>query len=169
MAAGDGYREWICITEQVKGAYRMYGKGTRSYRNTNVMTADPKKLVMLCYEGAIDNLKIGKNKIIEKDYEGKCRALTRAQDIIGELLSSLNFEKGGSIATGLDSLYNYMLRRIIHADFKNDVPAIDEVVRLLTELKSAWEEILSRKGHEIESGKAGASQGQAQALGSVSV
>ena len=146
----------------------MYSNGVQSYRKTNVMTADPKKLVMLCYEGAIDNLKIGKNKIIERDYEGKGRALTRAQDIIGELLSSLNFEKGGSIANGLDSLYNYMLRRIIHADFKNDVPAIDEVVRLLTELKAAWEEIFSRKEHEIESGKAGASQGQVQALGSVS-
>jgi flagellar protein FliS len=146
----------------------MYSNGVQSYRKTNVMTADPKKLVVLCYEAAIDNLKIGRNKIIERDYEGKCKALTRAQDIIGELLSSLNFEKGGSIANGLDSLYNYMLRRIIHADLKNDVPAIDEVVQSLTELKAAWEEIFSRKAHEIESGKAGAGQGQVQALGSVS-
>jgi flagellar protein FliS len=150
------------------GGYEMYSSGVQSYRKTNVMTADPKKLIMLCYEGAIDNLKIGKNRIIERDYEGKCRALTRAQDLIGELLSSLNFEKGGLIANGLDSLYNYMLRRIIHADFKNDVPAIDEVVQLLTELKAAWEEIFSRNAREIESGKAGASQGQVQALGSVS-
>jgi len=150
------------------GGSDMYSSGVQSYRKTNVMTADPKKLVLLCYEGAIDNLKIGKNKIIEKDYEGKCRALTRAQDIIGELLNSLNFEKGGSIANGLDSLYNYMLRTIIHADFKNDISAIDEVVRLLTELKGAWEEIFSRKEHQIESEKARAGQGQAQALSSVS-
>ena len=81
--------------ETSKGAYQVYSTGTQSYRKTDVMTADPKKLVILCYEGAIDNLKIARNKIIEKDYEGKCRALTRAQDIIGELLSSLNFEKGG--------------------------------------------------------------------------
>ncbi|UCE35418.1 MAG: flagellar export chaperone FliS [Deltaproteobacteria bacterium] len=154
--------------ETTKGAYQMYRRGTQSYRKTNVMTADPKKLVILCYEGAIDNLKMGKNKIIEKDYEGKCRALTRAQDIIAELLSSLNFEKGGSIANSLDSLYNYMLRTIIHADFENDIPAIDEVVRLLSELKGAWEEIFSRKEHEIESEEAKASQGQVQALGSVS-
>ena len=146
----------------------MYNNGVQSYRKTNVMTADPKKLVLLCYEGAIDNLKIGKNMIIERDYEGKCRAFTRAQDIIGELLSSLNFEKGGSIANGLDSLYNYMLRRIIHADLENDLPAIDEVIRLLTELKAAWENIFSRKEREKESGKAGASQGHVQALGSVS-
>ena len=146
----------------------MYSSGVQSYRKTDVMTADPKKLVMLCYEGAIDNLKIGKNKIIEKDYEGKCRALTRAQDIIGELLSSLNFEKGGSIANGLDSLYNYMLRRIIHADFKNDVPAIDEVVQLLTELKAAWEDIFGRKESRLEPGKVEVNQDKAHALGSVS-
>ena len=146
----------------------MYSNGVQSYRKTNVMTADPKRLVVLCYEGAIDNLKIGKNKIIERDYEGKCRALTRAQDIIGELLSSLNFEKGGSIANGLDSLYNYMLRRIIHADFKNDVPAIDEVVQLLTELKAAWEDIFRRKESRLEPGKVEVNQDKAQALGSVS-
>jgi flagellar protein FliS len=167
MAAGDGYRMDV-HHETSKGAYQMYSKGTQSYWKTNVMTADPKKLVILCYEGAIDNLKMGKNKIIEKDYEGKCKALAKAQDIIGELLSSLNFEKGGSIANSLDSLYNYMLRTIIHADLKNDIPAIDEVVRLLSELKGAWEEIFSRKEHKIESEEAKASQGQVQALGSVS-
>jgi flagellin-specific chaperone FliS len=61
-----------------------------------------------------------------------------------------------------------MLRTIIHADFKNDISAIDEVVRLLTELKGAWEEIFSRKEHEIEPEKARAGQGQVAALNSVS-
>jgi len=61
----------------------MYNNGVQYYRRTNVVTADPKRLVLMCYEGAIDNLKIGRQKIIEKDYEAKGRALTKAQDIIG--------------------------------------------------------------------------------------
>ena len=128
----------------------MDSNGTQSYRRTKVLTADPKRLVLMCYEGTIDNLKIGKQQIAQKDYEGKARALTKAQDIINELLCALDYEKGGSIAKNLDSLYNYMLRRIIHVDLKNDLRAVDEVIGMLTELKAAWEEILYNGDSEIE-------------------
>jgi flagellar protein FliS len=128
----------------------MYHNAIQSYRRTNVVTADPKRLVLMCYEGAIDSLKIGKQKLIEKDYEVKGKALTKVQDIINELLHSLDFEKGGVIARNLDSLYNYMLRRIIHADVKKDIRAIDEVVGMLNELKSAWEEIFIIPEKEIK-------------------
>lgn len=128
----------------------MDSNGTQSYRRTKVLTADPKRLVLMCYEGTIDNLKIGKQQIAQKDYEGKARALTKAQDIINELLCALDYEKGGSIAKNLDSLYNYMLRRIIHVDLKNDLRAVDEVIGMLTELKAAWEEIPYNGDSEIE-------------------
>ncbi len=128
----------------------MNSKGIQDYRRTNVVTADPKRLVLMCYEGAIDSLKIGKQKIIEKDYEGKGKAIVKTKDIINELLCSLNFEKGGSIAKSLDSLYNYMLRRIIHADLDKDISAIDEVIGMLNELKSAWEEAFYKQGKEIK-------------------
>ena len=123
----------------------MYNNGIQSYRRTNVITADPKRLVLMCYEGAIDSLKIGKHKLIEEDYEEKGSALAKAEDIINELLCSLDFEKGGAIARNLDSLYNYMLRRILHADVKKDISAIDEVIGMLNELKSAWEEIFCKQ------------------------
>jgi len=132
------------------------------------MTADPRKLVVLCYEGAIDNLKIGKQRIAEEDFEARSKALDKAQDIISELLCSLNSEKGGSIAKGLDSLYNYMLRRIIHADLKNDVRAIDEVIGMLTELKTAWEEIFFQPDGGIEPEKVVSGQENRQASGTVS-
>jgi len=118
----------------------MYSNGFQSYRKTNVITADPKRLVLMCYEGAIENLKIARNRYAEKDYEGKCTAIKKAQDIVDELMCSLDFEKGGSIAGNLESLYNYMTRRIIHADVNRDIVAIDEVIGMFNELKSAWEE-----------------------------
>jgi flagellar protein FliS len=128
----------------------MHSNGIRSYRRTNVITADPKRLVIMCYEGAIENLKTGIQKIIEKDYEGKSRAITKAQDIIYELLCSLDFEKGGSIARNLDSLYNYMLRRIIHADLNRDLSALNEVIGMLNELKSAWEKVFYKQVKDVE-------------------
>ena len=128
----------------------MYRNGIQNYRRTNVVTADPKKLVLMCYVGAIDNLKIAKQGIIEKDYERKGKALVKAQDIISELMNSLDFERGGSIATNLDSLYNYMFRRIIHAGIENDIKAFDEVIGMLNELKSAWEEIFYNEDNTVQ-------------------
>jgi flagellar protein FliS len=146
----------------------VYSNGIQTYRKTKVMTADPRKLVMLCYEGAIDNLKVGKQRIAQEDYEGRSKSLGKAQDIIGELLCSLNLEGGGSIAKGLDSLYNYMLRRIIHADLKNDLRAIEEVIGMLTELKAAWQEIFCQQGSEMSPEKAGFDQEKGRASGTVS-
>ena len=93
----------------------------------------------MCYEGAIENLKIAKMRYVEKDYEGKCNAIQKVQDIVDELLCSLDFEKGGLIAKNLESLYIYITTRIMHADVNSDINAIDEVIGILDELKSAWE------------------------------
>jgi flagellar protein FliS len=123
----------------------MYRNGIQSYRRTNVITSDPGKLVLMCYEGIIDQLKIAKERYEANDYEAKCKALKKAEDILGELVCSLDFDKGGAIARNLESLYNYMTRRIILADVSRDLNAIDDVIWMLSELLSAWEDIFSKK------------------------
>jgi flagellar protein FliS len=128
----------------------MYCNGVQSYRKTNITTSDPVKLVIMCYEGAIDSLKLAKEKIKEKDYEKKAKAIIKAQDIIEELICSLDFEKGGEIANNLESIYNYMLRRILQGDLNIDVGPIDEVIGMFTELLSAWQEVASKPDSEIQ-------------------
>jgi flagellar protein FliS len=129
----------------------MYSNGIQSYVKTDISTSDPVKLVIMCYEGAIENLKLAKEKITEKDYEKKAKAIIKAQDIIDELLCSLDFEKGGAIASNLSSLYNYMLRRILHGDVNRDISAIDEVIGMLDELLSAWQSIYLQKDIQTRS------------------
>ena len=75
----------------------MVTNGARAYRNTEVVTADPGKLVLMCYEGAILQLKIIKMKSLEKEFEDKGKALIKAVDFIHELASSLDFEKGANL------------------------------------------------------------------------
>jgi flagellar protein FliS len=123
----------------------MYSNGIQSYVKTDISTSDPVKLVIMCYEGAIDSLRLAKEKMKQEDYEKKGKAIIKAQDIIDELLCSLDFEKGGAIARNLSSLYNYMLRRILHGDVNKDMRAIDEVVGMLDELLSAWQSIYLQK------------------------
>ena len=76
--------------------------------------------------------------------ERKAETLARAMDFIGELNRSLDFERGGEIASKLHSLYNYMLRRLMDGDLKRNTGFFLEVIDLLCELKIAWEEIFSR-------------------------
>jgi len=124
--------------------------GIQFYRRTNVVTADPGKLVIMCYEGAIDNLMIAKQKNAEKQYEEKSRHINKTKDIIDELMCSLDFEKGGLIARNLESLYNYMTRRILDADANRSMDAIDEVVGMLRDLLSAWEEVFNNPERELQ-------------------
>ena len=123
----------------------MFYNGIKSYRQTNVITADPGKLIIMCYEGAIKNLKLAKVKLAARDVEGKTRALGKTREIINELQCSLDFDKGGSIARNLEALYNYIQRRILHSDIENDMLAIDECTAIMSELLEAWDEIINKR------------------------
>lgn len=131
----------------------MHSHGMQAYQRTAVITADPGRLVIMCYEGAILQLKTAKMKYQEKDYEGKGRAIKKTLDIIDELVCALDLEKGGVIARNLESIYNYSTRRILQADVAKDLGGIDEVIALLSELLSAWKEIIEGPARVVEQAK----------------
>ena len=127
----------------------MYGpSGAMTYRQTDVLTADPKRLVLMCYEGAIRHLRIAAAAYHTKDYEAKAEALDKVQAIMGVLAGALDFEKGGQIAQNLSALYTYMMRRITETDLRADVRGIDEVIHMLEELKEAWQAIFHGKSEQ---------------------
>ena len=68
-------------------------------------------------------------------------AISRALAIISELQSTLNLEEGGAVAASLDELYEFASRRLLDAAMKNDVTPIDEVSRLFSTLRNAWQTI----------------------------
>ncbi|MEE8397519.1 MAG: flagellar export chaperone FliS [Desulfobacterales bacterium] len=143
--------------------------GARSYRSTKVVTSDPGRLVIMCYEGAIDQLKIAKRKDAEEEFEARAEAIKKAEDIINELVCSLDFKKGGIIARNLESLYNYMTRRILGADANKKISMLDEVIGMLGELKSAWEEVVAKQTKATAPSYPTASEEPRQAFESVSV
>jgi flagellar protein FliS len=123
----------------------MYGKGIGAYQRTDVMTSEPKRLVIMCYDAAIRNLKIAMEKYRSGEYEAKGHAVKKTQDILGELSCCLDFEKGGQIAGNLQAIYNYMTRRLLTADAQVDLKGFDEVAHMFEELKWAWE-VMCRGG-----------------------
>jgi flagellar protein FliS len=121
------------------GGFFMIGGGFRAYQKTGVVTADPKKLVILCYEEAISSLKVAKEKLFAQEYEAKGKAVQKALDILNELRGALDFEKGGQIARNLDSLYAFWTQHIIKAGLSRDPKQFDPVISMLGEIKSALE------------------------------
>lgn len=123
----------------------MVEKGVGTYQQVSFLTADPKKLILICYRQAILNLKAAREHFLAKEYEAKAKSLQKALDFICELNNALDFEKGGTIAKNLDTLYKYITRSLLEADIKRDVNIFTAIIGMLEELESAWEEICSPK------------------------
>jgi len=118
----------------------------QSYQNvgfeTDIRGSNPHRLIVLLLEGTLSALDRAETALAANDFQGKTNALTRAIEIILDGLSaSLNIEEGGDVAANLKTLYDYMASRLTHANFQNDVAAIQEVRKLLTEISEAWKEI----------------------------
>jgi flagellar protein FliS len=123
----------------------MYTKGAKEYSqvslHTEVMEADPHKLIQLLLEGALTRLAMAKNFMQQGDHAAKNEKIGRTVDIICALQESLDHEKGGDVSKNLERLYDYMSRRLFDANRLNDTDIINEVMGLLLEVKSGWEGI----------------------------
>jgi flagellar protein FliS len=127
-----------------------YGKMLNQYTKTNVETAGKVDLIIMCYEKAIQLLSRSRTHFEENQLEQKARTLQNAMDLINELRCSLDFEKGGKIATNLDAIYGYITKSLLMGDVKMDLSTFDEAIRILTQLKEAWERVASDKLDQSE-------------------
>jgi len=110
---------------------------------TAVDSASPHKLILMLLEGALLSVSSASGLMREKRTEEKGAAISKAIDIIanGLKLSLVNTGTDSSIRGQLESLYDYMTARLMHANQYNDLSALDEVSGLLGDIKSAWDGI----------------------------
>ncbi|MEX0584513.1 MAG: flagellar export chaperone FliS [Natronospirillum sp.] len=122
----------------------MYARGAKQYQTvgteTSIMDADPHRLIQLLIDGALDRMAAAKGHIERGEIEQRNKMINAAIKIISGLQESLNMD-AGEVALNLERLYDYMTRRLFEANLKNDGDIIDEVARLLTEIKTAWDGI----------------------------
>lgn len=108
------------------------------YRQVQISTASPGKLILLLYQGAIKALKKANELIDQKEFGEKGDQLIKAQDIIMELNLALDM-KAGEISSSLQQLYTYAYRKLVVANLEVDKDGIQEVISLLENLYGAWE------------------------------
>jgi flagellar protein FliS len=115
-----------------------------NYRETQIKTASKGKLIVMLYDGIIRNLDIAIEAIPEKQFEVANRSILNAQDIISELIVSLNMD-AGDFSNNLLNIYSFLNTRLIDANMRKVVEPLRFVRKMASELREAWVEI-TKKG-----------------------
>lgn len=123
----------------------MYNSGAKQYQQVNrtseVLDADPHRLIQLLMEAALTRMSQAKGAIDRNEMDTKANLLGRVMEIIQTLQDSLDHSQGGEISANFERLYDYMNRRLLEASRLNDIDMIDEVMGLLLEVKQGWDGI----------------------------
>lgn len=123
----------------------------RTYKRQQIESASPGELVLMLYDGAVEYLRRAEAVLDgeEPDWIEKFHNhLISAQNIVTELMVSLDLEKGGEVAQNLFRLYEYMHHRLVTANLEKDKEILQEICRLLGRLREAWVVVVDREKNE---------------------
>lgn len=126
----------------------------QSYQQNSVNTASPGDLTLMLYNGCLKFITLGKRAMEAGDIQEKNNNLLKAQNIIHELMVTLNMDV--AISKDLLSLYDYLNRQLIEANLKNNPAILDEVTEFVTDFRNTWKEAiqLNRQKQFTQSGQA---------------
>ncbi len=121
----------------------------KAYGESSILCADPAALVVALYEGGIEAVCRAKACLQAGDISGRGKEITKAVNIVTELLVSLDHKRGGDLSRRLEQLYLYLHKRLLEAHAGQNREALDEVRNLLETLLVGW--------HKVAADSAGAS------------
>lgn len=119
----------------------MYARNAyEAYQNNAVTTASPGELTLMLYNGCIKFIRKAKDALSRNDMEEKNRNIQKAQNIVTELIVTLN--RDVPVAEQMLQMYDYMNRQLISANVKNDSKILDEVEGYAIEFRDTWKEVI---------------------------
>ncbi|MEC2055493.1 flagellar export chaperone FliS [Peribacillus psychrosaccharolyticus] len=126
----------------------------QSYQQNSVNTASPGDLTLMLYNGCLKFITLGKKAMETGNIQEKNNNLLKAQNIIHELMVTLNMDV--AVSKDLLALYDYLNRQLIEANLKNDSAILDEVTEFVTDFRNTWKEAiqLNRQKQFTQSGQA---------------
>ncbi|MEO8811225.1 MAG: flagellar export chaperone FliS [Rhodanobacter sp.] len=119
-----------------------FGYGAGAYQQVRshggVESADPHGLITLLMDGALERLIKARAHMLRGEVAAKGATISRCIEIIGGLRDSLDAKIDQALVERMDSLYDYMSRRLLQANLRDDANIIDEVSTLLQQLRDSW-------------------------------
>lgn len=111
---------------------------TASYRDVELLSATPERLCVYTFEQLVVNLERARLAVERRDIEMRVVALRRARGLVTELLTTLDFEAGGAIATQLADLYQWMLVELVDIGTRGDLRVMRKLVNVATALRDGF-------------------------------
>ena len=117
-------------------AYNAYNQ----YRENSIFTASPEELTLMLYNGLVKFIMRGIDSIEKKDIQEANSNIIKAQNIISEFMNTLDMKY--ELSASLNSIYDYMLRRLIDANITKDKDIMEEVLEFAKTLRDTWEQAM---------------------------
>lgn len=125
-------------------------KAFTEYQQTNaataVMDASPHQLTQLLLKAAMDKLSVAVGAVERNDIQLRVASIARAIDIVIELKSTLDVEKGGDVAAELDRLYQFVLDQLLDANLQSDPSKLQAAREIIVTIHEAWVQIAPSRG-----------------------
>ena len=117
-----------------------------AYHQTRVKTASQGRLIVMLYDEALKQLDMAIEEMDkpQKKLDRVHNHIVKTQDVITELMASLDFEKGGDIAQNLYNLYMFFNQQLLQANMDKTSRSLNEIRRMMGELRGAWISIESQ-------------------------
>ena len=122
-------RETISITSRPQDVYRQQ----------DILTANPIDVIVMLYDALKKNIIIGRKKIAKNDVQGAHDHLMKAQQIVVELVNSLDMAY--EISENLLAIYEFVLKTLEEANMKKDESILEPLVEIVGDLREAWNEV----------------------------
>lgn len=129
----------------------MISKQMQAYQTNAVTTASGPQLTLMLYNGCIKFIKQALVDLENKDYLNKNKNIQKAQDIIRELM--LTLDQKVALSKNLMSLYDYIDFRLIQGNIKNDPQQLEEALNYVTEIRDTWKEAMKLSGPKYVQGE----------------
>ncbi len=118
----------------------MVNNAANAYKNSKILTASPAELTLMLYDGAVKFCNVALISLERNDYEKVSENLIKAQKIIMEFRSTLDFKY--PVAKDFDVVYEYIYRRLVDANMKKDAEIIEEALKHIKEMRETWKEVM---------------------------
>ena len=106
--------------------------------HSGVEGASAHRLITLLLEGAVERISKAKGHMERGERGPQGELIGKVIDIVASLDAYLDVERGGEVAQNLESLYDYMVRKLFDANKNSSLDELSEVESLLLEIREGW-------------------------------
>jgi flagellar protein FliS len=136
----------------IEGSILAYKNASSTYKETTIKTAGQGQLIIMLYDEAVKQLAkaielLELNNTQKKDpgrIEQIGKAVMKTEEILTELMVSLDFEQGGEISKNLFSLYTWFNKELLEANINKDIQRMLTIKDMISDLRNAWIQIANQ-------------------------